>query len=159
MRALRTIIAVTVCAAVVLAGLALSGCAPGKPQVIVFVGKSARDTSYQDTKAMIDKAKKEFGDKVIFIEYDYDSPSSDAAKKKYTVSMNPTIIITNSQGAIKYSYLGKPMEDKLIGDIQSLLPQTGTTPATGGTIPQIQTTPGAPGSVPSLPPPMPGTAP
>jgi hypothetical protein len=151
----------TVAAILVLAFLAGSlavtaGCDQGKPKVVVFLGKSSK--SYAETKAMVDKAKKKFGDKVIFEEYDYDSPTSDSAKKKYSVSMNPTVIITNTAGQVKQTFMGKPMEDDLIMTIQSFIPgenkpATSTPGSTPGTT-VVPGTPYPPGSTPAVPVPI-----
>jgi hypothetical protein len=148
----------TVTAILVLAILAgslavLAGCSPGKPQVIVFLGEDSN--SYADTKAMVDKAKKELGDEVIWEEYDYDSPSSESAKKKYSVSMNPTIIITNAKGQIKQTFMGKPMEDELLRTVQSFIPSktpASTTPGSSPTSTTVPATPNPPtGSTPAVP--------
>lgn len=134
---------VTLAAASVL--VAAAGCGgSGKPAVVVFLGKSSK--SYADTKAMVDEAKKKFGDKVVFEEFDYDSPSSKGAIAKYSVSMNPTIIIKNAQGAIKQTYMGKPMKDELLMTIESFIPGKKTSAPSGapGSMPGITTTPAAP---------------
>jgi CubicO group peptidase (beta-lactamase class C family) len=58
----RAILLSLLCAALLATSLAiLAGCSQGKPQVIVFLGKSSR--SYDQTKAVIDKMKKQFDDK------------------------------------------------------------------------------------------------
>jgi hypothetical protein len=105
----RAILLSLLCAALLATSLAiLAGCSQGKPQVIVFLGKSSR--SYDQTKAVIDKMKKQFDDKVIWVEYDYDSPSSKSAIAKYHVSMDPTILVTNAAGQVKFQALGAPRE-------------------------------------------------
>lgn len=134
-------VTVIVCMALLAASVALlAGCSQGKPQVIVFMSKSSK--SYQDVKAMVDKAKKKFGDKVTWVTYDYDKASSAGAKKKYYVSMNPTIIITNTKGEIKQTYMGKPMEDDLMSKIESYIPSSGGKTTTPGSTPGTVTVPG-----------------
>lgn len=119
--------------------LVVSGCGQSEPKVIVFLGKSSQ--SYEDTRAMVDEAKKKFGDKITWEEYDYDDASSKGAISKYSVSMNPTIIITNSEGAIKQTYMGKPMKDELLNTIEGFIPGKKTAPST---TPGTQTVPGSP---------------
>jgi hypothetical protein len=139
----RAILLSLLCAALLATSLAiLAGCGQGKPQVIVFLGKSSK--SYDQTKAIIDKMKKQFDDKVIWVEYDYDSPSSKSALDKYHVSMNPTILVTNTAGEVKFQALGAPREDELQGEIQSFLPQSGTKTTTPGSSPGVTTVPGSP---------------
>jgi hypothetical protein len=142
MRTGKAALVTALCLALLAASLAaLAGCAPGKPEVIVFMSKSS--PSYADTRAMIDKAKKQFGDKVTFVEYDYESPASKSAMDKHNISMNPTIIITNTAGETKYTFMGKPMEDQLLSEIQSRIPQeAGKTPAVSQ--PNVSTVPGTP---------------
>lgn len=137
------VVVLIVCLGLLASSLALlAGCAQGKPQVIVFMSKSSK--SYEDVKAMVDKAKKQFGDKVTFKEYDYDAASSESAKKKYFVSMNPTIIITNSKGETKQTYMGKPMEDDFLSKIQSFLPSSGSATSTPSSTPGSVNVPGTP---------------
>jgi hypothetical protein len=129
--------------------MAIAGCSQGKPEVVVFNGKSSK--SYADVKAMIDAAQKKFGKKVTFVIYDYDSPSSASAKKQYSVSMNPTVIIKNAQGQIKQTYMGKPMQDDLLMTIESFIPGASKT-STPASTPNSTMVPGTPvpqGSVPS----------
>jgi hypothetical protein len=120
----------------------LAGCSQGKPQVIVFLGKSRK--SYTDVNAMVAKAKKKFDAKVTWKVYDYDSASSASAKKKYYVSMNPTIIITNAQGQIKQTYMGKPMEEELLMTIESFIPSSGGKTTTPTSVPNSTKIPGTP---------------
>jgi hypothetical protein len=128
--------------------LIAAGCDQGKPEVVVFLGKSSK--SYADVKAMVDAAQKKFGKKVTFTMYDYDSPSSESAKKQYSVSMNPTIIIKNAQGQIKQTYMGKPMQDDLLMTIESFIPGAKTsTPASTPNSTMVPGTPVPQGSVPS----------
>jgi len=123
--------------------LALAGCSQGKPQVIIFLGKSSK--SYDATKAIVDEAQKQYGKKVTFVIYDYDSPTSATAKKKYFVSMDPTIIIANAQGQIKQTYMGMPMKDELLMTIQSFIPQAaGTKTSTPTSTPNTNVIPGTP---------------
>ncbi|MHB8896543.1 MAG: hypothetical protein ACYC99_15380 [Candidatus Geothermincolia bacterium] len=134
----------------------LAGCSQGKPQVIVFIGKSSK--SYADVNAMVAEAKKKFGDKVTFTTYNYDAASSAGAKKKYFVSMNPTIIITNAQGQIKQTYMGKPMKDELLMTIEGFIPSSGGKTSTPSSTPGSTNIPGTPypaGSTPGGTPPVP----
>jgi hypothetical protein len=117
----NVVAAIVVLSLLAAAVLALAGCSQGKPQVIIFLGKSSK--SYAGTKAIVDEAQKKYGSKVTFTVYDYDSPKSAAAKKKYFVSMDPTIIITNTKGEIKQTYMGMPMKDELLMTIQGFIPQ------------------------------------
>jgi hypothetical protein len=140
----------------------LAGCSSGKPEVVVFLGKSSK--SYADVKAMVDEAQKKFGKKVTFVIYDYDSPSSASAKKQYYVSMNPTVIIKNAQGQIKQTYMGKPMKDDLLSTIESFIPGAAGKTSTPGSTPNSTTIPGSPypqGSTPggAAPVPVPTTTP
>src|SRR5450759_5176072 len=90
----KTALVTLLCLAMLAGTLALlAGCTQGKPQVIVFIGKNS--PSYADTKAMVDKAQKQFGDKVTFTIYDYDSPASNSAILNCSVSIHPlTLFIT-----------------------------------------------------------------
>jgi hypothetical protein len=146
----RNSVLLFVCIALLAASIAVvAGCSSGKPEVIVFLGKSSK--SYADVKAMVDAAQKKFGSKVTFTIYDYDSSTSASAKKKYSVSMNPTIIITNAQGQIKQTYMGKPMQDDLLMTIESFIPGASKT-STPSSTPNSQMVPGTPvpqGSTPS----------
>ncbi|PKQ28314.1 MAG: hypothetical protein CVT63_03535 [Candidatus Anoxymicrobium japonicum] len=138
----KATVAMVICVFALTGIATLSGCGQGKPRVITFLGKSSK--SYTDTKAMIDKAKKKFGDKIIWENYDYDSPSSKSAIDKYTVSMNPTVIITNSKGQIKQTFMGKPMEDQLLMTIESFIPQKSAQATTPSSAPNSTTVPGTP---------------
>lgn len=132
----------------------LAGCSQGKPQVIIFLGKSS--SSFADVNAMVAKAEKKFGNKVTFKVYDYDNAASKSARDKYHVSMNPTIIITNAQGQVKQTYMGKPMEDDLLMSIQSFIPGAAApSSSSAGTLTQPGT-PFPPGSS-SSPQPVPIT--
>ena len=148
-KAMSAIVMLSILAAAV---LALAGCSQGKPQVIVFLGKSSK--SYAATKAIVDEAQKKYGSKVTFTVYDYDSPTSAAAKKKYFVSMDPTIIIANAQGQIKQTYMGMPMKDELMMTIQSFIPQkAGAKTSTPTSTPNSTVIPGTPvpsGSTPGM---------
>ena len=139
----KTALVTLLCIAMLAGTLALlAGCTQGKPQVIVFIGKNS--PSYADTKAMVDKAQKQFGDKVTFTIYDYDSPSSKSAIAKYHVSMNPTIIITNTAGDTKQTFMGKPMEDDLLSTIQSMIQQKAGKTTAPTSSPNVTTIPGSP---------------
>jgi hypothetical protein len=141
--------AIVVVSLLAVAVLALAGCSQGKPQVIIFLGKSSK--SYAATKAIADEAQKKYGSKVTFTIYDYDSPKSASAKKKYYVSMDPTIIIANAQGQIKQTYMGMPMKDELLMTIQGFIP--GAKTSTPTSTPNSTVLPGTPtpsGSTPGV---------
>ncbi|HEY5502303.1 MAG TPA: hypothetical protein VIJ97_03260 [Candidatus Anoxymicrobiaceae bacterium] len=144
--------AIVVVSLLAAAVLALAGCSQGKPQVIIFLGKSSK--SYAATKAIVDEAQKKYGSKVTFTIYDYDSPKSASGKKKYFVSMDPTIIITNAQGQIKQTYMGMPMKDELLMTIESFIPQkAGAKTSTPTSTPNSTVIPGTPypsGSTPGV---------
>lgn len=162
MKRISSVLIVMLCLAFLAGSIALiAGCSSGKPEVVVFLGKSSK--SYADVKAMVDEAQKKFGKKVTFVIYDYDSPSSASAKKQYFVSMDPTIILKNAQGQIKQTYMGKPMKDDFLSNIQSFIPGAAGKTSTPSSTPNSTTIPGSPvpqGSTPgATPAPVPLTTP
>ncbi|HEY5526347.1 MAG TPA: hypothetical protein VIK02_02045 [Candidatus Anoxymicrobiaceae bacterium] len=163
MKRISAVLMTMLCLALLAGSIAvLAGCSSGKPEVVVFLGKSSR--SYADVKAMIDEAQKKFGNKVTFVTYDYDSPTSASAKKQYFVSMDPTVIIKNAKGQTKQTYMGKPMKDELLSTIESFIPGAAGKTSTPGSTPNSTTIPGTPspqGSTPggATPVPTPTTTP
>lgn len=151
----KVVVAAVVCSLLIGALVALAGCGSGKPQVIIFMSPSSK--SYDATKAMVDEAKKKYGDKVTITVYDYNKASSAAAKKKYFVSMNPTIIIANAQGQTKQTYMGLPMKDEFLSTIQSFIPTKGGATSTPTSTPGSVNVPGTP--VPPGASPVPSTTP
>lgn len=134
--------------------LAAAGCGgeSGKVKVMAFIGESS--PSAADTQAMIDTIKKDYKDKVIVEEIDYDNPENKDLLEEYHITMNPTVIVFNTEGKIKQQFLGKPMEQELMNSIEAYLPgdsrSASTTPSTPGQM-QVQTVPmdnGAQGSIP-----------
>jgi len=124
----------------------------GKVTVITFVGKSS--ASAQTVTDLIKKMKEEFKGKVDFKDVDYDSPASKDMIKKYSVSMNPTVIVINTKGQVKEQFLGTPPEDRLQRAISSFIPgpkPASSTPGPSSSMP-VQTIPVTPGG--STPPPQ-----
>ena len=137
-------LAVLLCAALLASLAGLVGCGQqGKPKVMVFLGKSSK--SYAAMKPVVDKLQKKFGDKVIWINVDYDNKANKGQLDKYSVSMNPTVIIFNTAGQIKETYMGAAQEDMLSSAIQSFIPGASKAPTSQ---PGTVTTPGAPVPVP-----------
>lgn len=139
----RTLV-VFLAAALFISLLAVAGCGGNskKVKVMTFIGKSS--ASAEETQAMINKLEKEYKDKVIFEEVDYDDAANKDLLAKYHVTMNPTVIIFNTEGKIKQTFMGKPQEEMLAGAIESYIPsgskRTSTTPS--GSVPtQVQTLP------------------
>lgn len=124
--------------------LAVAGCGgdSGKVKVITFIGNSS--ASAKETQTMIKKLEKEYKGKVIFEEVDYDDTANKDILSKYHVTMNPTVIIFNTEGQIKQTFMGKPQEEMLSGAIESYLPSgnksTSTTPTSSDSV-QVQTLP------------------
>ncbi len=104
---------------------ALAGCGGSdQPKVMVFLGKSSK--SYETMKPVVDKLQKDYEGKVTWVTVDYDDPANKAEMEKYHVSMNPTVIIFNSKGEIKETFMGAAREDMLSMSIDSYLPSSGT---------------------------------
>lgn len=125
----------------------------GKVKVMAFIGKSS--PSAADTQAMIDKIKEEYKDKVVVEEIDYDDKANKSLLEEYHVTMNPTVIVFNTEGKIKQQFLGKPMEQELMSSIESYLPSgsksASTTPSTTPGQMQVQTVPMDSGTQSSIP--------
>jgi len=123
--------AIFLCVTVLLCALLGAGCGQSKPKVMVFMGKSSK--SYDAMKSTIDNLKKKYKNKVTFVIVDYDDPASNGQIKKYSVSMNPTVIIFNSKGEIKETFMGAAREEMLAARIDGMLPSGGTsTPSQPG---------------------------
>lgn len=152
----KSAVAVALVAGIVMfaALAALSGCGggSGQPKVMVFLGKSSK--SYDAMKPVVDKLQKQYKDKVVWVNVDYDDPANKGEIEKYSVSMNPTVIIFNSEGKIKQTFMGAAREDMLSSAIESYLPSSTNNT---GTQPGPVTVPGTTESAPVQVTPLPGT--
>ena len=120
--------------AVIVATLLAAGCGgSGKPQVMVFLGKNSK--SYSTFKPVVDKVEKKYRSKVTFVNVDYDNPKNKGILKKYSVSMDPTILIFNTQGQIRQQYLGAVAADELDAAVQSFIPTPGAKPSKPTSVP------------------------
>ncbi len=130
---MRAVLAASLCLAV-LATLLAAGCGgQGKPRVMVFLGKSSR--SYGTLKPIVDSVEKKYRSKVTFVNVDYDNPKNKGVLKKYSVSMDPTILIVNAQGEIRQQYLGSVAAEELDSAVQSFIPAPGAKPSKPSSIP------------------------
>lgn len=137
----KAVAAALSCLAVAASLAAVVGCGgTGQPKVMVFLGKSS--SSYEEMKPVVEKLEKEYGDKVIWVNVDYDDPANKGELEKYSVSMNPTVIIFNTEGKIKQTFMGAAREDMLSMAIDSYIPSK--TPATGSAPGMDTTTPATP---------------
>jgi len=100
---------------------ALTGCGQSQPTFISFTGKGS--ASAKSMKTIVDKLKKKYKGQVIFVDVNLDDPASKAEIKKYSVSMNPTFIILNSDGQVKETFMGAAQEDMLAMSLESFIPQ------------------------------------
>lgn len=100
---------------------------------MVFLGKDAR--SYSTLKPRVDRIEKKYQGKVIFENIDYDKPQNKGILKKYSVSMNPTILIFNAQGQIRQQYLGSVEEEELDSMVQAFIPKPGAKPSVPSSVP------------------------
>jgi thioredoxin-like negative regulator of GroEL len=147
MRSKRSGWILTIIITAVMMGLlmGLVGCgSQGKPEVMVFLGKSSK--SYSTMKPVVDKLQKKYGKKVTWVNVDFDDPASKGEIDKYHVSMNPTVILINSQGQIKETYMGSAREDMLSAAIESYIPGTSkkqTSQPGSVTTPAAPVTPGS----------------
>ncbi|MBU1671880.1 MAG: hypothetical protein KKF41_06675 [Actinobacteria bacterium] len=137
------------------------GCGEQQVKVMTFMGPSSK--SYETMKTVMDNLKKKYKDKVVFVDVDYDDPNNKSELEKYHVSMNPTVLVFNTKGEIKQTYMGAAREDMIDGAIASYLPQEDRPPSSGpaGSGPGVTTTPATPypptqGTVPMT---IPGTTP
>jgi thiol-disulfide isomerase/thioredoxin len=121
---MRLLLSAVLCAAM-LAALLAAGClgTPGKPKVMVFLGKSS--SSYNTVKPVVDAVEKEYRGKIIFENVDFDNPQNKGILKKYSVSMNPSVLIFNAQGQLREQYLGSFARDTLGAAVQSYIPTPG----------------------------------
>jgi thioredoxin-like negative regulator of GroEL len=141
--------------------LLAAGCGEQQVKVMTFMGPSSK--SYETMKTVIDGLKKKYKGKVVFVDVNYDDPENKGELEKYKISMNPTVIIFNTKGQIKQTYMGAAREDMLDGVIASFIPQKERPPTSSGTSsgPSVTTTPATPypstqGTVPLT---IPGTTP
>ncbi|MFH1149090.1 MAG: thioredoxin domain-containing protein [Actinomycetota bacterium] len=137
------------------------GCGEQQVKVMTFLGPSSK--SYETMKTVLDSLKKKYKGKVVFVDVDYDDPNNKSELEKYHVSMNPTVLIFNTKGEIKQTYMGTAREDMIDGAIASFLPSEQKPPSSSATSsgPGVATTPATPyppgqGTVPMT---IPGTTP
>jgi thioredoxin-like negative regulator of GroEL len=152
----RTAVAASLAAVILIMTVlaALAGCGGSdQPKVMVFLGKSSK--SYDAMKPVVDKLQKQYEDKVTWVNVDYDDPANKGELEKYHVSMNPTVIIFNTKGEIKETFMGAAREDMLSMSIESYLPSSGTKQ---GTQPGTVTAPGTTGTSTTPMNPLPGTS-
>jgi len=117
--------ATLLCVAVLTGALVGAGCGQSKPKVMVFLGKSSK--SYDTMKPAIDSLQKKYKDKVTFVIVDYDNSKNKGEINKYHVSMNPTVLVFNTKGEIKETFMGAAREDMLASTIESFIPGKRTT--------------------------------
>lgn len=115
------------CFSLVLAGIlltaflsALAGCGQSQPTFMSFMGNSSQ--SAKDMKPIIDKLKKKYKGKVIFINVNMDDKKNKGRIDEYHVSMNPTFIMKNTKGQIKETFMGSAQEEMLAMAIESFIP-------------------------------------
>jgi thiol-disulfide isomerase/thioredoxin len=96
-----------------------------KPKVMVFMGKSSK--SYDTMKPIADSLKKKYGNKVTFVIVDYDDPKNKDQINEYHVSMNPTVLIFNTKGQVKETFMGAAREEMLAQSIESYITGKQTT--------------------------------
>lgn len=101
---------------------ALAGCGQSQPTFMSFMGNSSK--SAKDMKAIIDKLKKKYKGKVIFIDVNMDDKNEKGTIDQYHVTMNPTFIIKNTKGQIKETFMGSAQEEMLAMALDSFIPST-----------------------------------
>jgi thioredoxin-like negative regulator of GroEL len=118
----------------------LAGCGQSQPTFMSFMGNSSQ--SAREMKLIIDKLKKKYKGKVIFIDINMDDKNNKGTVDEYHVSMNPTFIIKNAKGETKETFMGAAQEEMLAMAIESFIPskQTPTGSATN-VMPQGTETP------------------
>ena len=142
-----TALAALVCVAVLASLAAVGGCGePGKPKVMIFLGKSSK--SYDAMKPVVNKLQKKYQSKITWVNVDYDDPGNKGEIDKYHVSMNPTVIIFNKEGQIKETFMGAVREDMLAMSVESYIPSKTTKPTSQ---PGPVTTPASPSPPSSTP--------
>jgi thioredoxin-like negative regulator of GroEL len=99
---------------------ALAGCGQSQPTFMSFMGNSSQ--SAKDMKPIIDKLKKKYKGKVIFIDVNMDDKKNKGRIDEYHVSMNPTFIMKNTKGQIKETFMGSAQEEMLAMAIESFIP-------------------------------------
>lgn len=127
-----------------------SGCGEEKVTVISFYSKESK--SAKEFEPVLEKAKKKYGDKVIFKHFDFKDPKNKKTLEKYYVSMDPSYVILNTKGEIKQTFMGKPPEDGFMAAISGLIPsKNDKSKASVETTPQVPY-PQPPSSTQTLPP-------
>ena len=99
---------------------ALAGCGQSQPTFMSFMGNSSQ--SAKDMKPIIDKLKKKYKGKVIFIDVNMDDKKNKGRIDEYHVSMNPTFIMKNTKGQIKETFMGSAQEEMLAMALDSFIP-------------------------------------
>ncbi|MDD5747472.1 MAG: hypothetical protein PHP64_00210 [Actinomycetota bacterium] len=102
-----------------------AGCGgkPSKPSVLTFSSKDSK--SAKEFKQTLDKLKKKYEGRVVFIDYDMKNTKNKKIIEKYHVTMDPTYVVLNAKGEVKETFLGKPYEEMLRGAIESYIPHKG----------------------------------
>jgi len=122
------------CAAILVTLLAAGCGSQGKPKVMVFLGKDSK--AYGTLKPVVDQVEKKYQSKVTFVNVDYDNPKNKGILKKCSVSMDPTVLIFNTQGEIRQQYLGSVDQQELDSAVQSFIPAPGAKPSPPPSIPK-----------------------
>ncbi|MDD5447570.1 MAG: thioredoxin domain-containing protein [Actinomycetota bacterium] len=130
--------------ALFMAFMALLPCGCGEEKVTVISFYSKESKSAKEFEPVLKKAKKEYGDKVIFKHFDFKDPKNKKTLEKYYVSMDPSYVILNTKGEIKQTFMGKPPEDRFMAAISGLIPSE-----KGKSETSVETTPQVPSQEPS----------
>jgi thioredoxin-like negative regulator of GroEL len=101
---------------------ALAGCGQSKPTLISFMGNSSE--SAKGMKPIVDKLKKKYKGKVLFIDVNMDDKKNKDMIDRYHVTMNPTFIIKNTKGQVKETFMGSAQEEMLMLALESFIPST-----------------------------------
>lgn len=124
---------------------ALAGCGQSQPTFMSFIGNSSQ--SAKSMKPIVEKLKKKYKGRVIFIDVDFDDKKNKGTIDEYHVSMNPTFIIKNAKGQIKETFMGSAQEEMLSMSIEGFIPST-KKPAGSATNTMPQATPTPPNVAP-----------
>ncbi|MBK5092927.1 MAG: hypothetical protein JJE48_05360 [Actinobacteria bacterium] len=121
----------------------LAGCGQSQPTFMSFMGNSSE--SAKEMKPIIDKLKKKYKGKVIFIDVNMDDEKNKGTVEEYHVSMNPTFIIKNTKGEIKETFMGAAQEEMLTMAIGSSIPSKQIPPGSATNVmpPGTEIPPGA----------------
>lgn len=121
----------------------LAGCGQSQPTFMSFMGNSSE--SAKEMKPIIDKLKKKYKGKVIFIDVNMDDEKNKGTVEEYHVSMNPTFIIKNTKGEIKETFMGAAQEEMLTMAIESSIPSKQIPPGSATNVmpPGTEIPPGA----------------